>query len=417
MMQLILILSLLIIASEVSGQIIETSSDRVEQRQKQQQEIEQIVTKYENRLKLKNAEISKISKKVRQLQDSLSYIEQVIAFDSVSKNRIADLTDSLRQLHRKIMQDDLLVRQKKDSLEKTIYILTKSYELCKGNDSIVVVDKVKRNIDKEKSQWNNQLKKIQEEVLQLEIKRNDIELVIHKLELKEQMMQSDIVVLEKQNSRVRNALRSLQNDYEKKLNEMDELRKESIEIDESIFERKKELLELEKNILNLEYERNKLRYPMFNILTQFNVNKYFDNFFRTNNSLYFGGSLIIGYYLDKDYRTNSNNSFVLINSISYVDSSLINDIPRSSKNIVLVNSEVGFFFNQWFLLGGGIVQNIGKQANSWELYPTVSVGFYIPFSSNIMLPIRASAIIVSNINEPVIGLQTGLSFSFDLIYK
>ena len=44
MMQLILILSLLIIASEVSGQIIETSSDRVEQRQKQQQEIEQIVT-------------------------------------------------------------------------------------------------------------------------------------------------------------------------------------------------------------------------------------------------------------------------------------------------------------------------------------------------------------------------------------
>jgi hypothetical protein len=51
------------------------------------------------------------------------------------------------------------------------------------------------------------------------------------------------------------------------------------------------------------------------------------------------------------------------------------------------------------------------------LYPTVSVGFYIPFSSNIMLPIRASAIIVSNINEPVIGLQTGLSFSFDLIYK
>lgn len=83
MMQLILILSLLIIASEVSGQIIETSSDRVEQRQKQQQEIEQIVTKYENRLKLKNAEISKISKKVRQLQDSLSYIEQVIDRKSV----------------------------------------------------------------------------------------------------------------------------------------------------------------------------------------------------------------------------------------------------------------------------------------------------------------------------------------------
>lgn len=395
------------------GQIGETSSDRIEQDQKHAQEIKHLSDKLNDKTK----QIGKLNKRIQIIQDSLIYLQRNNNLDNYYISENTYLKDSLKKLQNTILQNRIKNQETHDSLQRKLYLYLKSYEICKENDSINLSSRKSTEFDKIKKRWEEDLNKLNEDYLKLSSKENELQILLQKLESRRITLEGNVAIGEKQAEKMRSMIVSLNKEYESKISEIDDLRSEQLDIEKDLLDKKIEYLKIQNDISILKDERSKLRSPLFNLVSEVNLAKFFDSFFATNKNVYYGFSIMLGYYLDRNYNDKSKNSIVFANSISYVDSSLTTDLPTSVKNTVLIKSELGFFFNSWFLLSGGVVQSIAKESQIRNVYPTIGLGFYIPLSSNILLPIKANAMIVSTINEPVIGVQTGLSISFDLLYK
>ncbi|MBK9249377.1 MAG: hypothetical protein IPM69_15000 [Ignavibacteria bacterium] len=114
---------------------------------------------------------------------------------------------------------------------------------------------------------------------------------------------------------------------------------------------------------------------------------------------------------------NDNSTMVFLSaSLSFMDSLLVKSKGNVWRNNILTTIEAGVQFREWFYLSAGSAILWGSTSTIYKSGPMVSLGFNIPITTNVRIPLRTSMQILDLFSEPYFGFETGVSVTFDFWY-
>jgi DNA repair exonuclease SbcCD ATPase subunit len=393
-----------------------TPSDILEEKEKLSEENVKQRNEFQAKLRSKDRSIKELQTKITILEDSLGNI----VFDSKNSTRLLTnkqlQVDSLRLLISSLddQKSNLLLAQ--DTLSNTIHLLnTKLDSLLLNNSKLTASQKKKageeiaikigREISKAREDLDELIEK--QDSVQSELKNSRTKLI----SLKENLtsVEEDVNQKKEKQGALESSLTSLKAQIAKKSASVIELEKEN----ESLLEQKQNL---QRDIHRLDFERSQKRTPLFNLGVGLHINKLFDNSFESyNNQVYIGADAQFGWYLDKKMNDKSTMLF-LSATLSFMDSLLVKSNGNAPRNNILTTFEAGVQFREWFYVSAGSVILLNSASSRSKSGPMASIGFNIPITSTLRIPLRTSMQILDQFSEPYFGFETGVSVTFDFWY-
>lgn len=393
-----------------------TPSDILEEKEKLSEENVKQRNDFQAKLRNKDRSIKELQSKITVLEDSLGNCE---AYAKTSA-RILTLkqlqVDSLRIVISALNYQKSVLLIVQDTMSNRIHLLNSKI------DSLLLISS-KLTANQKKKAGDDLVIKIGKDI---SIARE----VLEELTEKQDSVQSEIKSSRSKLTTLRENLASTEEDFSQKKERQESLETSLSSLKEQIAKKSEAVRELEnenadlleqkqnlqRDINRLDFERSQKRTPLFNLAIGLHINKLFDNTFEFyNNQVYFGANAQFGWYLDKKMNDNSTMLF-LSASLSFMDSLLVKSTGNAQRKNILTTIEAGVQFREWFYVSAGSAILFDRASTINKSGPMVSLGFNIPITTNIRIPLRTSMQILDQFSEPYFGFETGVSVTFDFWY-